>query len=490
MSNQLIQEVLSQINTKAEKHRQYSQELRLSMYLDDYETEVTDLLRAQFHKDNYKRLYPMLASYYNLFKKIVNIKSVIYKREAQRKWYRRDGKSEDENYAELIQKTNINTNQQLANKLTNVNNTSLVRIIPYIDNREIQYEAIPSELISITQNPDKPSEIRSLLHMVVIQDSYSKLSQLASNPGTNVTETAKYISKYFYWDKENYVIFDSDLKEVMQPNNPNNLNPYDGIIPYVLFKNLPSISGSIWNETVNHDLYRGTLQVNVLQTYLNNALKLTGYRQPYMTGIDADEAKKLDERVSDGLQPMAMSSKDAKFGTFELTGSVDQLKDCLHDIISEIADNHGVSFNSRTTSAQKQSAAALGMELEQLNNMREEQWPLYRESEEELARKTILIANKDIGAGIDIEGKFSINFFEEEAQIGAKDKLELNKFHLKSNLKSLVDLYKEIDADCTDDKEAEKRINTNKEINDKYRDILNLTEEPTEPEPDDSDEEE
>ncbi|KKL21679.1 hypothetical protein LCGC14_2443010, partial [marine sediment metagenome] len=166
MSNQLIQEVLSQINTKAEKHRQYSQELRLSMYLDDYETEVTDLLRAQFHKDNYKRLYPMLASYYNLFKKIVNIKSVIYKREAQRKWYRRDGKSEDENYAELIQKTNINTNQQLANKLTNVNNTSLVRIIPYIDNREIQYEAIPSELISITQNPDKPSEIRSLLHMV------------------------------------------------------------------------------------------------------------------------------------------------------------------------------------------------------------------------------------------------------------------------------------------------------------------------------------
>ena len=107
MGHQLVTAALERIKCQSEVDRQNSQELRLSMYLDDYETEVVNLIQQQFHKDNFKRLYPMYASYYNLFKKIVNLKSVIYKREATRKWYKRDGKTEDENYTELIQNTNI-----------------------------------------------------------------------------------------------------------------------------------------------------------------------------------------------------------------------------------------------------------------------------------------------------------------------------------------------------------------------------------------------
>ncbi len=449
------------------------------MYFDDYETEVIALIKTQFHKDNFKRLWPMYASYYNLFKKIVNLKSVIYKKEASRKWYKRDGKTEDKNYSELIQKTNINTNQQLVNKLTNVNNTSLVRIIPDINTKTIKYEAIPSEIIAITQNPEKPSEITSLIHVVCSHDSYSKLAALPAAPGSDVTKTEKFISRYFYWDKDNYIIFNGDMEPLVQPQNPDNKNPY-GIIPYVLFRSLPSISGSVWNETVNHDLYRGTLQVNVLQTYLNNALKLTGYRQPYITGVDSEELGKLDERVSDGLQPMVVSNENAKFGTFDLSGGVTDLKDCLHDIISEIADNHGVSFSSRTSSAQKQSGLALHIQQDQMNNLREEQHPLYRESENELAKKTVIIANQEFKINIDIEGKFSINFAEEQPELSTKDQLETNKFYLQNNLKSVIDLYKEIDPDCTDDTEAKKRLADNKEINDEFRNTFSLV--PTEEE--------
>jgi hypothetical protein len=445
------------------------------MYLDNYETEVDKLLKTQFHKDNYKRLYKMLATYYNLLKKIVNLKSVIYKKEAQRKWYKRDGKTEDDNYAELIGMSNIDTIMQTTNILTNVNNTSLVRIIPDIENDVINYSAVPSELVSVTQNPEKPTEIQSLIHQVVIQDSYTKLSLFSGNPKADITEREGYVYRYFYWDKERYVILDADLKEVPQESNPDNVNPY-GIIPYVLFSNMSSISGSIWNETVNNDLYKGTLQVNVLQTYLNNALKLTGYRQPYITGVDSEEMKKFDERASDGLQPLATSNERANFGSFELTGSVVELRDTIHDIVSEIADNHGVSFSSRTASAQKQSGLSLSIEQEQIDNMREEQLPLYRNSENDLAEKTVIIANQDLKSNIDIEGSFSIDFHEEKQSLSTKDKIEQDKFYLNTNLKSIVDLYKEIDPDVENDDEAKKRLDENKAINDEYKDSLNLME--------------
>jgi len=478
LGNKIVDQALALLNSTSEEDRQNSQELRLNMYLDNYEPEVTELLKSQFHPKNANRLYPMLATYYNLLKKIVDIQSILYNKSAVREWYKRNKNKDgsailDESYSELMANSNIDITSQTINTLTNVNNTSFMRIIPDVENNIIKYSAVPSELIAVTQDPQDPTRINRLIHKVVIQDSYSKLANIASTQSSTRTEKISYISRYFYWDDENYIILDSDMKPMAQENNPENINPY-GIIPYVLFTNTPSISGSIWNETVNSDLYKGTLQINVLQTYFNNALKLTAYRQPTITGIDSKEAEKLDHRVSDALQPIVVTSDKATIGTMDLSGGVTELKESIHDIISEIADNHGVSFNSRTTSAQKQSAAALSMEKEDIENLRQSQIPLYRASEKELAYKSIIIANQDLGYNIDIEGDFSIDFYEDEMAMDPKAKLEVDAFNLKSNLKSIVDLYIESDPDCPDEETAIKRLNKNKEINDSYSSSFDL----------------
>ena len=464
-NSNVVNQSLSLLNDTSVSDRQQSQEKRLSMYLDSYEPEVIKLLRKQFHPDNFARLFPMVAKYYNTFKKIVNLKSVIYKREAIRKWYQRDGKTIDDNYSELLNKTDINTVLQLTNKLTNVNNTSFVRIIPDLENKTIKYSAVPSELINLTQNPNNPNEIQSILHRVCAFDSFTKLNNMRGSRADHCEVSRSYESKYFYWDKEKYIIYNGNYEVIPQPDNPENINPY-GIIPYVLFSNLPSISGSIWNETVNDDLYSGTIQINVLQTYLNNAIKLLGFKQPWITGISGDEAKGLSNRVTDGLQPIFIAQSEAKIGAVELTGGVKEIRDSIHDVISEIADNHGVSFSSRTSSAQKSSGLALQIEAEQLENIRVEQQPLYRLSETELAEKTIVISNKDLGTNIDIEGSFSINFFEDKDKLSQQDKLKQDAFDLKHNIKSVVDLYRENDPDVTDDKDVIQRINYNKKIND------------------------
>ena len=69
----VVQKALSLVNSSGEADRQESQEKRLDMYLDAYSEEIKKLLKTQFHTDNFKRLYPMLANYYNLLKKIVNL---------------------------------------------------------------------------------------------------------------------------------------------------------------------------------------------------------------------------------------------------------------------------------------------------------------------------------------------------------------------------------------------------------------------------------
>lgn len=462
----IIDSLVSQFKSTAETQRQLSQSKRLSMYLDDYDKDVVKLLRTQFHRDNFKRLYPMLATYYNLLKKVVNLTSVIYQKEAKRTWYKRDEKTTDEAYNELIQNSNIDLVMPTTNKLTNINNTSLVRIMSNQKDGTIEYESIPSELISITQNPEKPTEIQSLLHQVVIQDSYTKLNSLVGLPVN--TDTNKYVLKYFYWDKDRYMVLDSDFKTKTEIDNPYRDKNGEGVIPYVLCSNFPSISGTIWNETVNKDLYTGTLQINVLQTYLNNLLKTTGYKQLFLTGIAKEEINKLDERASDPLQPIALTSKDAKIQSALLSGDILEVRDCIHDVISEISDNHGLAFSSRVSSAQKMSGLALQITQEAIDNIREEQQPLYRNVEKQMAESTIVIANKDLKTNIDIEGSFSVDFYDRETFIEPKEKIEQDKWYLSKNLKSLVDIYREIDPDCGSDEEAVNRIEANKAINDEY----------------------
>ena len=481
MPNQ-VKQLLKDLETQIEQSRIDSQEKRLSMYLDDYESVVLDKLRTQFHKDNYDRLFPMIATYYNLLKKVVNLKAVLYKREAKRIWSNRDNKP-DEKYNEMIAATNINNTMSTINKLTEVNNTSFLRIMPDEEKKIIQYEAVPSENISVIQNPENPTEIVALLHRVVIKDSTQSITNaLGNNIARLRFNTSKYTAKYFYWDKESFITLDTDQKIILDEENPYKDDiTGQGIIPYVLFTNMESIAGSIWNETVDADLYNGTIQVNVFQTYFNNLLKTAGYRTPYITGLSEQEVLKLNNKVNDPLQPLGLEDPDAKVGTFELSTKIGEFQSAIHDVISEIADNHGVEFSSRTSSAQKMSGLALSISQGAINDLREEQQPKYRNSESEVAKKTVVIVKKKFNTIIDVEGKFSINFAEDKEQTTVDEKIKQDEFYIKNNLKSITDIYREIDPDADSNEEAMKRIMENKKINDELTDIF-----PFEPAEDDN----
>jgi len=474
----LIDQLLKQVELKGDTDRQDAQEKRLNMYLDDFGVEVDTLLSQQFHPKNRDRLYPMRATYLNIFKKIVNLKSVIYRQSAVRQWVDRKD-NDDKNYSDLIKRSNIDRIMQTVNKLTNTNNNSFVRIIPSIKLKKIMYEAVPSENISIIQDPENPAEILALLHRVTIKDSSQEVRSIMDIANINRVND-KFTVKYFYWDKNNYFVLDNEKNIIKNEKNPDNKNPYidpetgEGIIPYEFFTSFEIVAGNIWNETVNQDLYDATLQINVFQTYFHNLLKQSGYNQLVFLGLSNDEIKKLDNSVSDALQPLAFNGVDAKVDQVKLSAELKDMRDSIHDIISEVADNHGIEFSSRVSSAQKMSGDAMRLSKEALDNIKEEQIPLYRDSEKNLARKTVIISNTDLKTNIDIEGKFEINFYEEDEIQNIDERIKWNDHRLRYNLASVIDIYREIDRDVENDDIAKMRIEENADINNTYRDLFSF----------------
>ena len=100
-SANLISIALDDFQTKTDEERSDKQAKRLSMYLDDYLEEVEVLLSKQFHPNNFKGLRPMIATYYNLFKMVVDLQAVIYQNEARREWVN-DAGEPNKDYSDLI----------------------------------------------------------------------------------------------------------------------------------------------------------------------------------------------------------------------------------------------------------------------------------------------------------------------------------------------------------------------------------------------------
>jgi hypothetical protein len=435
--------------TGEEQARMDVQSNRFKVYIDNFVDQVDELIKSQFHPDNYHLLRPMKVQYFNLLKKIVNLKSVLYKQPALRKWL--VGDTENDKYSELLEGSNINTSAQTLNKFVNVNNVAFMRVKTDLINKVLRYDAVPAESIMILQDILDPYKINALMRKINIpaglSEQYDEQDVL-----------------WAYWDSERYLLLNDQMDILEEKDNVyKDPNTGKGIIPYVPFWGMQPIANNFWNETINDDLYEGTVQINANMTHFNNVLKTTCYRQLALTGLHNEDVKKLYGHIVDGLSPIAMQGEEAKADSFEMTGQVREFMDSIHDIISQIADQHGVSFSSQATSAQKQSGLALEIEQEALDNLREEQEPLFRDSENELAKVSIIIGNTDLNAGVDVNGKLDITF-PRPNKILSPDEIAGIGYEVNEGYKSKTEVFMSLNPSTQDTDEAESQMIKNIEI--------------------------
>ncbi len=422
--------------------RRQKQKERFDVYMDDYNYLLNALIKKQFHQDNADRLYPMVCNYANLLKKIVNLKSVIYKKEAKREWLSVSGEP-SQNYTDVLEKSNINEAYQALNKYLNINNTAFMRVISDPRSKAIKYEAVPSENIVVLRRVDNPMEFDALLHRIVI-DTNTKF--------------------WYYWDRNVNCKVSDGLDQVydVQPNkyiDPNDLDTPKGIIPYVPVWSVQPLANSFWCETYNDDLYNATLQVNVHLTHLNNLLKLACYKQIVFTGMNVADLKSIYGHVTDGLNPITLSGENAAVTNLDMHSDINQAMSVIHDLIAQVCDQHGVSFSSQVNSAQKQSGVALTIEREAMDDLREEQEPRLRECESKVAYITAIMANTDYNSGIDINGKLRVVFGRDPVEMDSED-TAVEDWQLGKGLKSIKDLFTKMNPDI-DPAQAEQVLRDN-----------------------------
>jgi hypothetical protein len=422
--------------------RRQKQKERFDVYMDDYNYLIIALIKKQFHQDNADRLYPMVCNYANLLKKIVNLKSVIYKKAAKREWLSVNNEPV-ESYNDIISKSNINEAYQALNKYLNINNMSFMRVISDTRVKGIKYEAVPGENIVVLRRIDNPLEFDALLHHIVI-DSRTKF--------------------WYYWDRYVSCKVSDGLDHVydVQPNkyiDPNDTSEPRGIIPYVPVWGIQPLANSFWCETYNDDLFNATLQINVHLTHLNNLMKLACYKQIVFTGLTIGDLKSIYGHVTDGLNPITLTGEGANVTSLEMHSDINQAMSVIHDLISQVCDQHGVSFSSQVNSAQKQSGVALTIEREAMDDLREEQEPRLRECESKVAYITAIMANTDYNAGIDVNGTLRVVFGRDPVELTSEN-TAVEDWLFSKGIKSVLDLYTKMNPDI-DPEQAEQGLRDN-----------------------------
>ena len=486
-----ISELLNDLAEENDNDRIATQVDRHAMYFDDYRQKVEDLIKTQFHKDNHPNMLQMTYAEYNFLKKMVSLLTVIYKKEADRKYIDSTTTEGEEitevinkDFEELMTNSNINSTMQQVDLYARIANISACRIMLDKKKKNIKYSAVPAHEIQIEQDPEDPLCVVGLVHTITLVDSSEGIEK-----------------RHFFWTNGNsrydtdgvgqYVIYNDDGELEIQPNNELNVNPYKSIegeyiIPYVFYRTV--LSEQFWNETANQDIYNVTLQANVNYTHKNNLMKFAAYDQKYAIGdIDVPSLanKKMDPttiiRVK-GSQP----GEKADIKALSVVGKLSELDQAIFVMISQTADVHGASLTADAMSKQRQTAEALTINRKSLEENREKLIPLYREAEDEQAFKTIIIANTDtnnsgLGKSIPEDKTFAIDFADLESILTAKEQSEADTIGMAQNTINPVDIIKRNNPDLSD-KQAKAEWERNKEINNQNRQTLSLST-PTQPGP-------
>jgi hypothetical protein len=447
----IIREVLQQAKILNEDGRKLQAEKRLDIYKDNWKIHLKDEIDKQFSKKTRDKIKQMIDDSVNIPKRIVNDISLVYQKEANRNYVvgENEDKSDktDERYQEIIQKIPTDIILQEVNRFTNLLNECLIYIVPR--NNTIEYDILTPDQVEVFQDDENPTEPMAILFHQTKMDTVDD------------TEIRK-----VYWDVfGNHIVFNEDdqvLKKMENPyTDPNNKDRT--ILPFVIFhKNYPK--DCIWDRTSGNDLFSAAIQVGVLLTYLNYALKTNSFKQMWGTGISKKNAPA--EITMDQMHPVFDQNTESKFGLFDHQVDFEKIISTIIKKISLIANNWGLSLDNFKLTLSAESGFALRIRNFGLEKVVMEQKKFYRHYENQLFEKTKIVNNTAYPKSkIKEEGKFSVDFAEMVYPENPEENRKQWSFDLKLGAKNILQYIMEVNPDIKDDVTAEETLLENIRIN-------------------------
>lgn len=430
---------------RAEKDRQEEADNRLSIYSDDYEEIIRDTLKTLFCKENYDNLYYHVNQSQNIFKRVVNQISMIYKADAQRTL-----DVQSDRYETIKDETDIDTRMRKVNRLTNAMNDIIVMVAAR-DGR-ICYDLITPNVCTVIQNPDNPSKMDALFYLL-----------------TSVNTPTSADLRYAYWDVNgNHAILDGyfrTIREIYTPDGSGASLPYPYrdksgafIIPAVV-SHRQHPEDSFWDQDSGRDLYNAAVGLGWKLTLKDYYFKTASFKQIY---VIADDLNVPNKQRLDVLTMLHLRGDNSEIGTLDLQIAIDKLVESITADVNMIINNYGISADMWTLSVSEMSGRALKIRNMALLEQRQEQTPTYRRLETELFEKTRIVNNAHAGffgwQQIPESAIFTVDFGEIEFPEDPVYEIDLEAKRLKSGIIGLGQFYQRFNPDITDVDEAEKAI--------------------------------
>ena len=439
---------------QADRDRQAEAQDKLDIYMDDFEEIVKAKMAELFHPKTVDRLLYHVNQSQNILKRVVNEISTLYKTETARKT-----DPESDRYQDLAESLNIDVSMKKINRYTNLLNESLLKV--GVRNGKLVYDIITPNICTVIQNEADPTQADAIVYMT-----------------TRVNTVGSSEIRYHYWSKDgDYLIYDESFQivgRIYDSYDESGLLRYPYIDPETGQYMLPFITfhrqqpdSNFWDQDSGRDLYNATVTTAIKMSLLDYYFKTGSFKQIYLIGDKADMPGK---QVLDPLTVLRGSGEGAEIGVLDREINLEQLKNAIIFQINSIINNYGISADQYSLVVSEISGRALKIRNRGLLEIRKEQLPIFKASEQELFNVTRVVNNAHFpNDQIPEDANFDIDFGELEIPEDPDEDLELQTKRLRSGLISPGQFYQHFNPDIKDVEEAEKLIAENLSALEKMR---------------------
>ena len=418
--------------------------VRLDIYHDDWGEILEKALAGQFIKKNYDKIRLLKNTTQNIFKKVINDVSVVYKVAPTRDY------GKNETIKDIYEYLDIDEFMKQCNRYGTALNDVLLRVGWDEDTEKITLDLQTPANTSVIQRDGYPQQAAAIYYEIEYIDSEFKVEMV------NV-----------FWSDFEHFLF-NEKGDVRPPaeDNPEMINPY-GKLPFVIV-HMNQLPGMFWNPTEGSDIVDGTIITGFKRTLKDHLFKHQSFKQLWFRSQKGDVAP---EMASDPLSAFLLTGENSEVGVLDLIAQFNEMEQSLQADINAFLATYGLSIDMFAVSGEEASGKALNIKNRGLREIRETQLPVFRRVEGELFEMIRLVYNTYKGENaIPKSLKFKIDFAELEIYVEPMDKRKQCQWDVQNGVLSPGQFFMKFNPDIVDEKEAEKRMAANLK---KYKDMRN-----------------
>jgi hypothetical protein len=384
--------------------------------------------------------------YLPVLRRIIDKLCIVYKSGV---WRTLEGEGATEKLDELYENSDILQKQRYWYRMAKLFDTVLVRPVVRERNGEpyLNYDVFTPNKVTVIPKKDDYTQPAAVVYQ-----------EQVNVKGQNQLQTV-------YWTDEEHFIVDEDGNKKVLEGNPGNKNPY-GELPFEVLR--LKETEDFWGDgqTVLANVEE---KIDVLLVQLMDLLVMQTHGQPVFNNARIEGEVQTGPRHPVMLIP-SDPAQAAAFSFVSPDGKIKDVQDAIDWIITKTATMYGLSRSAESGESQAASGYAKMLDNWDLMEQRAEEVEILKDFEKRLYRKTVIVCNYDMNAGLPEEG-FGVEFDEYDFPVDPSVDLQVKKEKMELGLWTPVDDIMEQDSSLTKD-EAMDVLRENLKIRDEIKDML------------------